>query len=216
PGMRGCRTSSSRSVWLSISDAGPHGVVRRSTGPGARAASRIRSTTLRSGLREALMPGDYEDLYDLENLDDDELASLILEELGEYPEIDPDAIDVDVQDGFVTLTGRVGTEYELQVVEQVLSDVLGIANYSNELVVDELARIEYLAGADDAVAEDEEIEAQYGEEGRRTEPTAEHLLEDVAGQAYGTHDYQRALETGETYEAPDRPIQEGSWSEENH
>jgi len=162
------------------------------------------------------MPGDYEDLYDLENLDDDELASLILEELGEYPEIDPDAIDVDVQDGFVTLTGRVGTEYELQVVEQVLSDVLGIANYSNELVVDELARIEYLAGADDAVAEDEEIEAQYGEEGRRTEPAAEHLLEDVAGQAYGTHDYQRALETGETYEAPDRPIQEGSWSEETH
>lgn len=162
------------------------------------------------------MPGDFEDLYDLENLDDDEIASLILEELGEYPEIDPDAIDVDVEDGFVTLTGRVGTEYELQVIEQVVSDVLGISNYSNELVLDELVRIEYPAGADDAVAEDEEVEAPFGEEGLVTESTAEHLFEDVEGQAYGRHDHTRALERGETYEAPDRPMQEGSWSEENH
>ncbi len=162
------------------------------------------------------MPGDFEDLYDLENLDDEEIASLILEELGEYPEIDPDAIDIDVEDGFITLSGRVGTEYELQVVEQVVSDVLGISNYSNELVLDELVRIEYPAGADDAVVEDEEVEAQLGEEGLRTESTAEHLLEDVEGHAFGTHDYPRALERGEAYEAPDRPIQEGSWSEENH
>ncbi|HEX7118147.1 MAG TPA: BON domain-containing protein [Longimicrobiales bacterium] len=162
------------------------------------------------------MPGDFEDLYDLEDMDDEEIASLILEELSEYPEVDPDGIDVEVEDGFVTLTGRVGTEFELQEIEHVISDVLGIANYSNELVVDELVRVEYNAGADDAVVEDEEVEAPYGEEGIRAEPSADHLLDDVEGQAYGTHHYPRALEVGETYEPPDRPIQEGSWSEENH
>ncbi|HEX6940844.1 MAG TPA: BON domain-containing protein [Longimicrobiales bacterium] len=162
------------------------------------------------------MPGDFEDLYDLENMDDDEIASLILGELEEYPDIDSDGIDVDVEDGFVTLTGRVGTEFELQEIEHVLSDVLGIANYSNELVVDELMRVEYAAGADDAVAEDAEVESQYGEEDARAEPAASHLLEDVEAGAYGTHDLRSAIESGEAYEPPDRPIQEGSWSEENH
>lgn len=162
------------------------------------------------------MPGDFEDLYDLENMDDAEIASLILEELGEYPDLDPDRVDVQVEDGFVTLAGRVGTEQELQEIEFVISDVLGIANYSNELVVDELVRVEYNAGADDAVAEDEEVESQLGEEGRATEPTADHLLEDIVGELYGTHDAQRAIERGEAYEAPDRPVQEGGWSEENH
>ena len=130
------------------------------------------------------MPGDFEDLYDLENMDDEEIEALILEELGEYPDIDPDDISVDVEDGFVTLTGRIGTEPELQEIEFILSDVIGIANYSNEP--------------------------------GRTDPQAQHLLEDVRGDAYSTHDMQQAIERGQAYEPPDRPIQEGSWSEENH
>lgn len=162
------------------------------------------------------MPGDFEDLYDLENMDDEEIEALILEELGEYPDIDPDDISVDVEDGFVTLTGRIGTEQELQEIEFILSDVIGIANYSNEIVIDELVRAEYSAGADDAVVEDEEVESQYGEEPGRTDPQAQHLLEDVRGDAYSTHDMQQAIERGQSYEPPDRPIQEGSWSEENH
>ncbi len=162
------------------------------------------------------MPGDFEDLYDLDDMDDEEIETLVLDELGEYPDIDPDGVDVGVEDGFVTLSGRVGTEHELQVIEHIVSDVLGISNYSNELVIDELVRVEYAAGADDAVAADEEAESQYGEEGEATEPTADHLLEDVTGHAYGTHDLHRAIERGEAYEPPDRPVQEGSWSEENH
>lgn len=162
------------------------------------------------------MATDYEDLYDLDDLDDQEIADLIYQELEEVPELDPDLIDVDVEDGFVTVTGRVGTEWELQVVEHVLSDVLGIANYSNELVVDELVRAEYSPAADEAVAEDAEVEAQLGEGFGRTDPSAEHLFEDLPGELYGTHDLQQAIELGEAYEAPDRPVQEGSWSEEAH
>ena len=55
-----------------------------------------------------------------------------------------------------------------------------------------------------------------GEEGRQTDPQAEHLLEDVEGEQFGTHDLQQAISRGEAYEPPDRPIQDGSWSEENH
>lgn len=162
------------------------------------------------------MPGDFEDLYDLDNLDDAELYDLILQQMTEYPDLDPDLIDLRVEDGFITMEGRVGTEQELQTFEHILTEVLGIANYSNNLVLDELVRAEHSEGADDAIVEDEEVDAQTGEEGEYTEPSADHLIEDLEGDLYSTHDVHRAIERGESYEPPDRPLQEGSWSEENH
>jgi hypothetical protein len=162
------------------------------------------------------MPRDYEDLYGLHDADDEEIYDLILEQLGEYPEIDPGLIDVQVEDGFVTLSGRVGTEQELQTVEHILSDVLGIANYSNELVVDELVRGETDVAADDAIDEELEAADRTGARAITTTDTAAHLLVDLEAELYGTHDLQDAIERGEAYEAPDRPVQEGSWSEEDH
>src|SRR5437762_585270 len=100
------------------------------------------------------MASDFEDLYDLENLNDDELKQLVLQELSEYPEIDVDLIEIRAQDGVVTVTGRVGTEQELQQVEQVLTDVIGVDSVRNELVIDELVRGERSEAADDAWAED--------------------------------------------------------------
>src|SRR5690625_4964092 len=119
------------------------------------------------------MPADYEDLFDLDNLDDDEIYDLIMQEVSEVPELDPELIDVQVDDGFVTLMGRVGTEQELQQFEFLVSDTLGIRNYSNEIVIDELVRAEYSEAADDAIIEDEEVEAQLGESGERTDPQAD-------------------------------------------
>lgn len=162
------------------------------------------------------MPADYEDLFDLDNLDDDEIYDLIMQEVSEVPELDPELIDVQVDDGFVTLMGRVGTEQELQQFEFLVSDTLGIRNYSNEIVIDELVRAEYSEAADDAIIEDEEAEAQLGESGERTDPQADHLMEELEGEQFGTHDMQRSISRGEAYEAPDRPIQDGSWSEESH
>lgn len=159
---------------------------------------------------------DYEDLYSIGDLDDDELHDLILQQLSEYPELDPDLLDIQVEDGFVTLAGRVGSEAELQEIEQVVADVLGIANYSNEVLVDELVRAEQNEAADVSVAEDREVDAQIGEEGEATDPQADHLIEDLPGRLYGTHNVQAAISRGEAYEPPDRPVQEGSWSEENH
>lgn len=159
---------------------------------------------------------DYEDLHDIEDMDDQELEDLIVQQLGEYPDVDAEAIEVRVEDGFVTLAGRVGTEQELQEISHIVTDVLGLASFSNEIGVAELERAEQSEAADEAVAEDEEVESQLGEEGKRTEPSAEHLMEDLDAELYGTHDVQKAIEGGTSYEPPDRPVQEGSWSEETH
>lgn len=161
---------------------------------------------------------DYEDLYDLDSLDDDEIHELLLQQIEEFGEIDADLLDITVENGFITLGGRVGTEQELQVLEQILTDVLGIMNYSNEVVIDDLVRLEVSEAADEARFEADGADAAspLGESDDRTDPQAAHLLEDPAGELYGTTDLQRAIERGEAYEAPDRPLQEGSWSEEDH
>ncbi len=77
------------------------------------------------------MPRDYENLYNIENMGDQEIADLISQELREYPDVDVDDLDIRVEEGFVTLGGRVGTEHELQVVAQVVGDLLGVRTYSN-------------------------------------------------------------------------------------
>ena len=90
------------------------------------------------------MPRDYENLYNIENMGDQEIADLISQELREYPDVDVDDLDIRVQEGFVTLGGRVGTEQELQVVSQVVSDVLGIRTYSQKPAFDpERVRLDF-------------------------------------------------------------------------
>ena len=86
------------------------------------------------------MPGDYEDVDDIETMDDEELRDRILEEFEDYGDLDPDLVEVRVERGRVTLSGRVGTERELQQFEHVVTDVLGVRDVSNEIVVDELVR----------------------------------------------------------------------------
>lgn len=162
------------------------------------------------------MPGDYENLYNLENLSDDELRELVYQQFREIPEIDPDLVDVQVEDGAVRLGGRVGTEQELQQIEAVLTDILGVNNVRNELVIDELTRGERSEAADDAVAEDLNNDPQAGTGARRTEDSARHLMGDLAADSFGTHDPQQAIQDGTAYEPPDRPVQEGTLSRENH
>jgi hypothetical protein len=164
------------------------------------------------------MAREFDDLYDLNNLDDNEIKDLVLQELHEYPDIDPDLVQVDVQGGAVRLSGRVGTEQEVQTVEQVVTDVLGIQNVNNELVVDEVVRGQRSEAADDAFIEDIEADPQLGvgAGAGNTSDTAQHLVEDLEAEQFGTHDPQHAAESGTTYEPPDRGIQQGTYSRENH
>ena len=59
------------------------------------------------------MADDFEDLYDLDSLDDTSVYDLILQELHEYPDLDPDLVDIQVENGFVFFKQK--TAYEITV-----------------------------------------------------------------------------------------------------
>lgn len=156
------------------------------------------------------------DIFDTSNLSDDELRTLVIEQLKEYPNLDADWIDVEVKAGMVILSGRVGTDAEVQVAESVLDDVMGLDSYDNQLVVDELHRGNNPEAADEAVAADAEVDEQSGEPDPQQTDTAEHLAEDLETETYGTHDVQEAIRDGAAYTPPDRPVSDGYDSKENH
>jgi hypothetical protein len=162
------------------------------------------------------MADDYENLYDIEDMDDQEIEDLIVQELREYPDLDVDSLEVRVEDGFVTLGGRAGTEQEMQEVEHIVSDVLGIRDYSNEIVVDENNRAQYSEAADEAVAQAEAESSPLGDRQSLTQDEAGHLFEHLESEMRGTRDVQEAIGEALPYNPADHPLQDGTWSEENH
>ena len=163
------------------------------------------------------MPRDYEDLFNLDDLNDDELQSLIRAELEDYDTLDSDNILVRVTGGEVVLSGRVGTEEERRIAEHVLTDVVGVTRFANNLVVDQVRRDEEPEAVDDHLGD----AAAHGEDqiggrddGLNEDPEAEHLDEDLDARLYGTHDLQRAIEDGTPYEPPDTPTPEGQPGEQ--
>lgn len=163
------------------------------------------------------MAGRYRgDIFDFSGMTDDELYDVVVQELGEHPEIDSEWVEVRVKDGHVTLSGRVGSDSEVSVAEQVIVEILGLEAFTNELVVDELHRGEMPEAADDAVMQDLETDAQYGGSNENQSDTAAHLVEDLEAQTYGTHSVTEAVTDGVSYEPPDRPMGEGYGSRESH
>ncbi len=163
------------------------------------------------------MLGDF-GTFDFSTMSDDEIYDLVVQNLGEYPELDMGWIEVAVRDGHVTLSGRVSSDGEIQIAEKALVDVLGLdeTHFTSELMVDELHRGENPEAADDAVAADLEVDDQLGEQRQDQSDTAAHLLENLDAQTYGTHDVGTAIEDGASYEPPDRPVADGYRSSENH
>ena len=163
------------------------------------------------------MAGRYRgDIFDFSGMTDDELYDVVVQELREHPEIDSEWVEVRVRDGHVTLAGRVGSDSEVSVAEQVIVEILGLQEFTNELVVDELHRGEMPEAADDAVMQDLEVDAQYGETNENQSDTAAHLVEDLDAQTYGTHSVTDAVNDGAAYSPPDRPGGEGYGSRESH
>ena len=154
------------------------------------------------------MPKDFENTINTDQLDDDDIRDLVRQRLDEADDFEVDNVEVAVRDGQVLVEGRVGTDEERQHVEQVLTS-LGVQDYENNVVVDEVVRAEHSEAADVASLEDAAIDDEMGERGRATSDTAEHLLADTAGEQFGTHDMQKAIEQGQSYTPPDGPMQEG-------
>lgn len=156
------------------------------------------------------MAGRYTgDIFDFSGMTDDELYDLVVQQLREHPELDPDWIEVQVRGGHVTLGGRVGSDGEASIAEQVITEILGIEAFTNELVVDELHRGEMPAAADEALMQDLEVDDQYGESSANHSDTAAHLVEDLDAQTYGTHSVTDAVSEGAPYIPPDRPLGNG-------
>ena len=158
----------------------------------------------------------YDDVYDIDAMDDRELRDLIVQLLGDEPAVDAAGVDVEVRDGVVQVSGRLGTEDEAEAVERILVERLGIDRLENDLVIDELVRPSVSEAADDAATEADRGTYERTKRGDRTDPEAEHLLEDVEGDLYGTEDLQKAIEQGEAYTPPDAPHEEGTRSRERH
>lgn len=156
------------------------------------------------------------DLYDFDQMTDDEIREIVVEHLREYPNLDAGWIDVQVKDGFVTLSGRVGTDGEVRVAEAVVDDVLGIDSYSNELVVDELHRQELSEASDEATAEEEEVDGNLRGSMLQQSDTAEHLTSSLDAETFGTRDMGTAIRDGAPYSPPDGPVADGYASGEDH
>ena len=158
----------------------------------------------------------HDDIYDVRSMADDELRELVEELLADEPSIDAEGVEVYVRAGTVRVRGRLGTEDEVDAVERIILDRLGVDNLENELIVDELVRPTLSEAADSAAAQEDRRAYDRPSRSERTDPEAAHLIEDVEGELYGTEDISKAIEQGEAYTPPDSPREEGTRSRELH
>ena len=156
------------------------------------------------------MEKDYEDLRDIDNLTDNELRALVRDEFDSQLAFDPDDVDVSVSSGAVRLSGRVGTEEELRIVERVVSDLVGIERVKSELVVDPIRRAESPEPIDEHLV-DEDLHAGLllGDRPGSDDPEAAHLNEDLRAELFGTTDVGEAIEGAIPWNPPDGPTPEG-------
>ena len=156
------------------------------------------------------MARDYEDLHNIESLDDRELRDLVREQLREHAGLDIDDITVLASNGRVTLSGRVGTDGESRVAEHVLTDVLGITDFSNDLVVDSIRRAQSPEAIDEHLADEAERSGTLlGDVAVPFSPESEHLADSPEEDLSGTTDYQKVMEEGMTWNPPNSPTPEG-------
>ena len=156
------------------------------------------------------MARDFEDLHDTDNLGDDELRELVRSHLASNESLDADDINVHVESGQVRLLGRVGTEGEARIAEHIVTDVLGLMEVSNELVVDPLRRAESADGLGGSVADERDsADVLRGDRVVPLNADAAHLDEDPDASLFGSRDLQTSLEQGDTWSPPDSPTPEG-------
>jgi hypothetical protein len=156
------------------------------------------------------MARDYEDLHDIDDLSDDELRELVRTHLADNHGIDVDDFSVRVEAGVVHLSGRVGTEAEMRIAEHVVTDTLGLANVSNELVVDPIRRAQSPDAIDDHLADEEAHEGLLlGDRALPLSPEVEQVRDDLDVRLFGTSDVQKAIEDAAPYIPPKSPTPEG-------
>ena len=156
------------------------------------------------------MADDFDNSDEIQNLSDDELKRYILDEFRSQRGFDVNDITVDVNDGQVTLTGRVGTVEELRIIDHVVTDVIALRSVNNQLVIDEIRRAESPEAIDDHIADEEEHGGLLlGDIPRQLSPEAEHLADVGPDDSMGTHDVQESIASAEPWIPPESPTPEG-------
>jgi len=158
------------------------------------------------------MAQDFENVFDLDDLSDEELRTLVREQLDQDDALDVDGILVHAKDGYVTLSGRVGTEGEKQIADHVLSDVIGLENFANDLIVDPIRRDEEPEAADEAVARAAargEDPLLGGSDLSATDDEALRTTDNDDASLFGTRDIESVTENGVPWIPPDEPTPEG-------
>jgi hypothetical protein len=158
------------------------------------------------------MARDYEDFSSIDDLSDDELRDLVRDRLAEHPTIEIDEISVFVESGTIRLEGRVGTEAELRLADHVLTDMVGVASFDNQLLVDANARDETPMDIEDHLqAERDTAGTLIGE--MPPQETDEVVQargdENLDERMFGTTNYQDAVAHGTAYIPPESPTPEG-------
>jgi hypothetical protein len=161
------------------------------------------------------MARDYEDLHNLDDLNDDELRQVVREHLAGNNTIDLDDFNVEIRDGRAVLEGRVGTPEERELVAHIITDVVGIPEVENNLQVHAMRRGISSEDIDEHLAEEDRTEGLLL--GDRPVPyTAEsdHLMDDESDvDIHGTTDIQKAISDGGSWIPPESPTPEGHGDE---
>jgi hypothetical protein len=156
------------------------------------------------------MARDFEDLHDIDDLSDDDLRDLVRDWLRDQAGVDADDITVRVENGMVTLGGRVGTEAELRVAEHLVTDSLGITNVENEIVVDAIRRADSPMAVDDhLVEEDRHAGLLLGDRTVAQSDEAASREEDLDAELFGTTDVGNSIAQGTAWNPPTGPTPEG-------
>ncbi len=158
------------------------------------------------------MAQDFENVFDLDDLSDAELRELVRDQLAQDDSLDVAGILVHVKDGYVTLAGRVGTEGEKQIADHVLSDVIGLESFSNDLLVDPVRRDEEPEAADEAVARAAsrgEDPLLGGSDLSATDDEAQRVTDNDDAALFGSRDIESVMENGVPWIPPDEPTPEG-------
>lgn len=157
------------------------------------------------------MPRDFEDIFDIEDLDAEELRRLVRETLRDNRSIDPLDITVHVRHGKVILAGRVGTDTEKRIAERVVSDRIGLENVESQLVVDPLRRATSPEAADESVSDEEAHEGLLlGDGPRQRSDSTDQLASHAEDEQFGTVDRTEAIEDGIPWIPPESPTPEGT------
>ncbi|HEY4734104.1 MAG TPA: BON domain-containing protein [Gemmatimonadaceae bacterium] len=156
------------------------------------------------------MEKDYEDVEGIEDLSDNELRALIRDTFDQQAAFDPADVDIAVRSRVVTLSGRIGTEQEFRTVERLVSDIVGMPNVRNEMVIDPIRRAESPEAIDEHLADEDLHEGLLlGDRARPDDPEADHLREDRRAELFGTTDVQQSISGAIPWNPPDSPTPEG-------